>query len=170
MMDSVVLTTPLRVLRSQAVQLPNQTVMQPVRMLSTVHLLKLPLRAEPSRVMWAVRPPGAHQGTLLPGLSPVVGPSDPLLGRVHDCVRFSWWVFLDRVSLGLHSRPVCPGRPYREHIAPDELALKIPRPHKPFHHNKALIQERPFKHLKTSMSNLYQMYILGANEVVSELD
>ncbi|KAL7862870.1 hypothetical protein SRHO_G00118540 [Serrasalmus rhombeus] len=37
--------------------------------------------------------------------------------------------------------PVRPGRPYQEHIAPDDLALKIPRPHKPFRHDKAPIQE-----------------------------
>ena len=37
----------------------------------------------------------------------------------------------DRGILGLHTRP------YQKHTAPDDLALKIPRPHKPFWNDKA---------------------------------
>ena len=84
----------------------------------------LPFQAEPGWVTWAARPPGAHRGALPPGLAPGVGPGNPLLGRVRSILC-----------------PLIVGRPYQERTAPDNLVLKIPRPHKPFHHLKAPIQQ-----------------------------
>ncbi|KAI3362864.1 hypothetical protein L3Q82_001905 [Scortum barcoo] len=68
-----------------------------------------PFRAEPGRVPWAkTRPPGARLRAPTPGLAPGWGPG-----------------------------PVCHGRPYQGRNAPDNIAPRIIRAHKPLHHNKA---------------------------------
>ncbi|KAI3361656.1 hypothetical protein L3Q82_002023 [Scortum barcoo] len=71
-----------------------------------------PFRAEPGRVPWAkTRPPGARLRAPTPGLAPGWGPG-----------------------------PVCHGRPYQGRNAPDNIAPRIIRAHKPLHHSKVAVQ------------------------------
>ncbi|KAI3373300.1 hypothetical protein L3Q82_006599 [Scortum barcoo] len=71
-----------------------------------------PFRAEPGRVPWAkTRPPGARLRAPTPGPGSRVGPQ----------------------CLARHLGPVCHGRPYQGHNAPDNIAPRIIRAHKPLH-------------------------------------
>ncbi|KAI3369438.1 hypothetical protein L3Q82_007659 [Scortum barcoo] len=76
-----------------------------------------PFRAEPGRVPWAkTRPPGARLRAPTPGLAPGWGPG-----------------------------PVCHGRPYQGRNAPDNIAPRIIRAHKPLHHStkhKTILEAR----------------------------
>ncbi|KAI3375244.1 hypothetical protein L3Q82_021741 [Scortum barcoo] len=91
-----------------------------------------PFRAEPiGRVPWAkTRPPGARLRAPTPGLAPGWGPG-----------------------------PVCHGRPYQGRNAPDNIAPRIIRAHKPLHHSKVAVQ-----------GGEYQEHFGGSTVIVPDIE
>ena len=100
-------------------------------------------RAEPGRAPWVeARPPGALLRAPTPGLAPGWGPGCAIPGDVTVLVfTFSIEAFWTAFSLVRHPRPVCLGRPYQGHEAPDNIAPRIIRTLKLPHHDKVAVRE-----------------------------